>query len=362
MIRNLDLMRAVAVLLVLVGHLMYFFQASVFPKLYSHGLNPYAIGRWGVLIFFVHTSFVLMSSIERQIERMPEAPVIPVFYVRRMFRIYPLSILVVLFVTISHIPVWDFKGVFREAHLHPSQILENVFLVQNLRHTDSAVAVLWSLPFEMQMYLILPVLFFVVSKSRTILPMLGVWACTALLARASFHFGKLDFLVFAPCFIPGVLAYKLTKNHRAVLPFVLWPAAFGCLTLAYVLSPAYTTNSLNRNGWFCCLCLGLAIPWFREMPEGWLQWICNRIARYSYGIYLLHLVCLWLAFGVLSGIPMFARWIVFLVSTAGSSVLVYHTVEAPMIAMGNRWIKPRAPQPLPQVEMETPTPEFQAEL
>ena len=58
---NLDFLRAVAVLIVVVAHVTYFFGIL---RLGSLDLLP--IGFWGVLIFFVHTSLVLMLSLERQ--------------------------------------------------------------------------------------------------------------------------------------------------------------------------------------------------------------------------------------------------------------------------------------------------------
>jgi hypothetical protein len=56
---NLDLLRSFAVLCVLVFHLLLFFGHGRVP----HGAG--SLGHWGVLVFFVHTSIVLMASIER---------------------------------------------------------------------------------------------------------------------------------------------------------------------------------------------------------------------------------------------------------------------------------------------------------
>src|SRR5271170_7540516 len=86
---NLDFLRAVAVLLVLFGHLTYY-----------HGLTdlgPLSItlmGDMGVKIFFVHTCFVLMLSLERQWRNQAPTELFSSFIVRRIFRIYPLSVCV----------------------------------------------------------------------------------------------------------------------------------------------------------------------------------------------------------------------------------------------------------------------------
>ena len=89
---NLDLLRTVAVTLVFVDHLA---GAADF-----RGLGD--IGRLGVLIFFVHTSLVLMLSLERL--GLSGFRLYFTFLVRRIFRIYPLSILVVLTVVLFRDP------------------------------------------------------------------------------------------------------------------------------------------------------------------------------------------------------------------------------------------------------------------
>src|SRR5277367_3572885 len=92
---NLDLLRAVAVLSVYFSHL-----AAVF---HHHSFG--SLGRFGVIIFFVHTSFVLMASLQRlDTIAGSDRSLALAFWVRRIFRIYPLSVLFVLLVPIFHIP------------------------------------------------------------------------------------------------------------------------------------------------------------------------------------------------------------------------------------------------------------------
>src|SRR5262245_53945778 len=89
---NLDILRAVAVLTVVVDHLV--------PTLRFHGyevprlvqLLTFHIGHAGVLAFFVHTSLVLMYSLDRTGGAAGSAPWFGRFYLRRGLRIYPLAI------------------------------------------------------------------------------------------------------------------------------------------------------------------------------------------------------------------------------------------------------------------------------
>src|ERR1039457_4755647 len=83
---NLDLLRAAAVMSVYFAHLHTNLSGQ-------HSDLPWHFGQLGVLMFFVHTSLVLMMSMERMVAN---ANFIPGFYVRRWFRIYPLSIFCVL--------------------------------------------------------------------------------------------------------------------------------------------------------------------------------------------------------------------------------------------------------------------------
>lgn len=93
---NLDLLRAIAVLLVLVQHLC--------KRMYVDRIGWIAtssLGHFGVLLFFVHTSLVLMYSMDRSGLTGPS--LLKNFYIRRIFRIYPLSILTVLVAFLLHL-------------------------------------------------------------------------------------------------------------------------------------------------------------------------------------------------------------------------------------------------------------------
>lgn len=76
---NLDFLRSVAVLMVLIDHLC---------RHYHHDfVGPVAVvdvGYFGVLLFFVHTSLVLMRSMERS--RLWGGALLTNFYVRRIFQ------------------------------------------------------------------------------------------------------------------------------------------------------------------------------------------------------------------------------------------------------------------------------------
>lgn len=325
---NLDLLRSCAVLFVFVAHLM-----EAFPDFHIGSHQFGYLGLWGVLLFFVHTSLVLMFSLERQQQRWANQPIYWSFLIRRCFRIYPLSILMVLFVVAFALPVGTMRGgQFLAIHPGWSGLFANLLLIQNIVFGWSVLAPLWSLPYEMQMYLLLPALYLLARFTKTLFPLLAVWIVSLLLALVTPFLqtrGLPDVLLYLPCFIPGIIAYKLSKLSNPRLPAFLWPV---CI---FVISAAYLPHPSSWRGPVCCLLVGLLAPQFQELSNVLLQRIFHSIARYSYGIYLTHWICIWFAFRKLGGLPLWEQWAVLAITATLSPVILYHAVEAPMIRLGN---------------------------
>ena len=176
----------------------------------------------GVLFFFVHTSLVLLLSMQRtKADKLTLG-----FYIRRAFRIYPLCwtcIILVLatgFTDVAHEKIvqmgWRGIGV-------------NMLLVQNAIRYPNVEMPLWSLPWEVQMYLFLPAFYLFLKKyPRRIVP-LAIWiaataqaiAFTTLNVPRAFHAA-----IFPPMFIGGMIAYRLLGQGRVQFPSFVWPLAY----------------------------------------------------------------------------------------------------------------------------------------
>src|SRR6202041_1656705 len=89
-----------------------------------------------------------------------------------------------------------------------------------------------------------------------------------------------------------------------------------------------------ETGWFICFAIGIAVCLFREMAENPITRLTKRIARYSYGIYLLHYFAIWIAFVVCRHWIAGLQIAVFVSVLVSLSVILYHTVEAPLISAG----------------------------
>lgn len=327
---NLDLLRSIAVSFVVLSHLVLFFGKD---QAYL-GLVP--LGRWGVLMFFVHTSLVLMLSLERQSRRQRGEALFWGFMLRRVFRILPLSCLVVLVIVLLKLPVAHLReGRFVGVPLTGVGVLENLLLVQNLTHTDSVEAPLWSLPFEMQMYLLLPGLYWMTRRLKKPVAVFVGWVIIALACRLAWRLAlrySFDLVEFVPCFLSGIAAYALIclRSHSPRWPFAVWVGVISACTAFYLARPTIIV------GWVCCLAIGVAAAHCADMKSTVLARISHLIARYSYGVYLLHFICIWVGFVELRGLPLPGRVAAFLLTTAFLPVLLYHTVEAPMIRFGSR--------------------------
>ncbi len=315
---NLDLLRSIAVALVVVEHTLLALKIH-----WIGGWNLAWLGVVGVFMFFVHTSLVLMWSLERN-------PYVLGFYLRRFFRIYPLAVAILLLVVFFHIPsMHDAEGntFFEMPRLR--SLGENLLLIQNIHGGQNIWGVMWSLPFEVQMYVLLPFLYFFVRKNFFLWPILLLWLITADYNHSQFrHIEGLPFLSSVPYFLAGVIAYILFAKIRPRLPWFLLPVAIAGLLVCFMTRPSW------QAGWFLTLPLGLLLPQFKQVQAKWIVRSSHEIARYSYGIYLTHPIAIVIGVNLMPGYPMALRISALLLSLGLMSAAAHHTIERPMIRFG----------------------------
>jgi peptidoglycan/LPS O-acetylase OafA/YrhL len=315
---NLDLLRSFAVLYVVLGHLLTQYPAPVPPQISFLGIT-------GVFIFFTHTCLVLMWSLQRK-------PHIVDFYIRRAFRIYPAAIVVILITVFFQLPALnaDVKTGFQYIHPGALEILANLLLVHNI-HFRPIVGVTWSLPLEVQMYILLPFLFFFVIRNMVLWPLLLLWCLTAVTVHAALgHTPSTNLVLCILYFLPGIMAYVGFNRWRARIPSGLFPFFQIGLTVALL------TRASFYNAWFFCLVLGLSLPLFKQISSLKVRWIVQQIAKYSYGIYLTHTFANYLGIVVLRNHALALRLSVIVICICVFSALLYHLVEKPMIDLGVR--------------------------
>jgi peptidoglycan/LPS O-acetylase OafA/YrhL len=325
LIPNLDLLRACAVLFVLADHILFSLGVR-----WISTTDMEWLGRLGVLFFFVHTCCVLMNSMERH----KGQGLIWRFFVRRAFRIYPLSIVAVL---LAMIPP-------HEPALRTAQWLSNLALMQNLTFSPDAFGTLWSLPLEVQMYFFLPFIFLWMRHSKSLWPLLGLFAISIPLALwQPHHVARATVLAFVPAFLPGVIAYWLFRQQLQRLPGWGVPILIGLITVAFLRHPGWSFPA-----WAACLALGVTIPLFRQISIPQVNRITFEVAKYSYGIYLSHsLLQVWMH-------PTWMTLPLYLLLMAAASVAAYHAIEYPFIRLGQHFTRDMSAVPPMAAHAEIP--------
>jgi peptidoglycan/LPS O-acetylase OafA/YrhL len=313
----------IAVLIVFFSHLIMVFGRLDDPIATSFDLR--GLAQTGVLIFFIHTSLVLMMSLER----MHGPHIILKFYIRRAFRIYPLAIVMIVIVLVLRIPPH-----FETEYLQPgwSTVWENLLLVQNLFHAPEIVGPMWSLPLEVQMYLLLPLLYVIARRIST-------YAGAIALLGSGFvvwYFAR-SVVQFAPWFFMGISAYCL---YRFVKPH-LSPALYGVCVLLFAGVQPMTHQLMPgdyRSGWVLWIAgifLTLSLPHFHEIRSPFLRKIAHIVATYSYSIYLVHVPIMTLAFQWFSG-TLLVQWLYFVLLMILTPLFLYHGLELPLIRAGSQ--------------------------
>jgi peptidoglycan/LPS O-acetylase OafA/YrhL len=352
---NLDFLRSIAVLSVFATH--YYDIRTGAGAMWS---IPWHLGQFGVMIFFVHTSLVLMWSLERTSTQGHRlfAP----FYARRAFRIYPLSMTCVVF------------AYFFDAQWFPVNFWHNLTLTQYVLFHGHKVSVpptvtpLWTLPLEIEMYIALPMLFLLL-RNRPVKLLVAIWgasiAAAYMLSPNGDVTGAFTIFKYIPCFLGGVMAWRLMRvRYYRPLPAWLWPVAIAAASCIWMrANERYMPLCIAALG----MSLGLAIPLFREIQSKAVRSVSQTMARYSYGIYLSHFpIMLYVMnsdqhhwFKIIPPMPVMRHYggpihaFLVVLFTGIASLALYHGIEEPGIRLGRRvarWLT--NPHDDQQVEMD----------
>lgn len=149
---GLDGIRAVAVLMVVVGH------ASKFPQFPAvvRDLLVLDIARFGVTIFFVLSGFLITTLLLDERARTGRVSLRD-FYLRRTVRIFPAAYLYIASASLAALAGW--------VALAPGDVLHAVTYTMNYHHDRAwTLGHLWSLAVEEQFYLLWPLAFLLAGR------------------------------------------------------------------------------------------------------------------------------------------------------------------------------------------------------
>jgi peptidoglycan/LPS O-acetylase OafA/YrhL len=362
---ELDLLRFVAFVLVFCHHLL--------PDRPPAGVHPawidnlyltvkYASGN-GLCLFFLLSSYLITELLLRERESTGSIHM-KAFYVRRVLRIWPLyfaflgfGYLLGLVVPVLHISI--------------PFVLQYVLLVGNLAFyhhytTLSPLGPLWSISVEEQFYLCWPFLARSAGKRGLLILSLALIPISMIAsAWLAFHAAKPGIAIWTnsftefECFgVGALLALGLHKKE-----WKAGVAARGALVAlcaaAWFVSDGilhYKRDQLLANrdlmvqvGGFQLVVLGCGLIFLAmlSMPLGRWSKPLVYLGRISYGLYVFHILCRYIAMRVFSlahvqnttvlGLPNTAMLTLAFALTATMAILSYNFFEKPFLRMKSRF-------------------------
>jgi peptidoglycan/LPS O-acetylase OafA/YrhL len=191
------------------------------------------------------------------------------------------------------------------------------------------------------MYIVLPLLFRLASSRRAIVSLLAlIVAFSGLALIVERQAGPPFILSYVPCFLSGVLAYRL-RHTSPFLPSALWPF----FVILWIALRAPVRGPIGLSGWLATVLLGAVIYCFHDSTNLLWNGAMRIIARYSYGVYLAHIPAMWLVFYVLPVNSLAVSILLWLAGTAAGAVCAYHLLEEPMINAGRAISNRLLPEP-----------------
>jgi peptidoglycan/LPS O-acetylase OafA/YrhL len=315
------------------------------------------IGEWGVDLFFVISGFVMIVSTWNEFA----TPAISLrFLVRRVTRIYPAYWLVMLPILALFLVRPDM--VDGSQTIRPNIAASFLLFPQ---YGKPLLTVSWTLVYEMFFYLVFAVV--LAFDRRWCVPLIGAWCVLTLAGAAVTHDASNPYLrVYAgPMlveFVFGVLVGFLTKLRGPVFPVASVIVGVAALLAIDVTAPTLMASYGLQTHELRFLWIGIPVALIlngfvgMELRRGWVvpPWL-QTIGNASYSLYLWH-VPLIILVGRLSahhvrtlGNPfVHAAWLAGVyVFVFGTSILIYRTVERPMLRFFGHFLRSKMPPPSP---------------
>lgn len=327
---NLDLFRSAALLLVLAEPLL---RLALARPDAGEGIVPVALGRLGILCFFVHLGWTSVAAM--QASGRAGGALLRWSWVRRAFRLFPVAMIVMLAVLALRIPPSP-AATFAAPSM--MQLASNLTLTMNLTYAAPLLDPLWAIPVAWQVGLALPLLFLFLARAPERHPG-RVALCVAAAIGAGWALPllsqRLEVARFVPCILAGLVGFVVAQRAGPRLPAGAGAPLFAALVLGYVLVERATPTTHHPvQQWGASLLLGVLLASVAE-ARGTLAGTARHVARYAYAAYAWHPAALWLAFSRLD-LPGPLRWAVAFASLAVLAIATHHLVEAPMLRVGAR--------------------------
>lgn len=278
-ISSLDGLRAISIILVLLGHLA---GTRGFPssfKIFEHYAN------FGVHVFFIISGYLITGLLLREREQSSRIDLLE-FYRRRFYRIFPPAYLYMFVVTII---AWRI--------LKTSDIAAAFLYFSNYHDGPWPLGHLWSLSVEEQFYLIWPAILALFFAARTRVLVLATVCCPLLrivLQLTGCRFVDTGFFTVFDAIAAGCLLSIYWKDLQRFDKFLLSKWALVCplialaLPLQYFGGPRWLHHIFFASG-LTVMHLAIALCLYNAVRMEWrvlnivpVVWV----GQVSYGLYL----------------------------------------------------------------------------
>jgi peptidoglycan/LPS O-acetylase OafA/YrhL len=366
----LDVLRGIGALAVVGEHMLKWLLPELRPFWFNLGL-------FGVFVFFLISGYIIPASLEHHGD-------VRAFWISRIFRLYPLYLLVIGLVLLMALWV----PVRPEVPRHPSAVAAHATMLLDVVHTGALADPMWTLSYEMVFYLLVTALFVggVHRRSGALAVALGLVAvCAGLVLSRPLLPGPWPALVSCAVFVAGLAcvisgrfrvsgAYALGIMAVVLLIFGSFVPWFGAAVLAVMFTGTAVYRWQSGSGGLvpvaCSTGLVAVAPvwsiqagWWWVQPDVWITTIALAggsfvlammlrarampraliwLGLISYSVYLLHMPLLRLLAAVAGdpgGWPVVvqaATAVGYLAVVVGLSWLTYRFVEAPAQRLGKR--------------------------
>lgn len=311
---NLDVLRSIAALMVLLSHILSEYLSIYFPNAlwYTNPVAQFFLrnGGFGVQIFFALSGFLITYLL---LSEMKDTGTINLrhFLIRRVLRIWPVYFLVVFFVFIVYGGVKSVLGMtspIHESFLMSLFFLSNYDLIgilsDSTKYANGMLSLTWSVSVEEQFYLIWPLLFVLVTLKRVQFAIISV-IVIGILFMFSWH-DDMDLVYhhtisnFVFLGTGALVAYLHIFNNRNLEFFMifskkLWLLIIFILLIILIFSNSYLiTYSYGSVIYFVIkaiflffLLLLLTANVQRPFELSNITFLKN-MAIYTYGLYMYH--------------------------------------------------------------------------
>lgn len=347
---NLDGLRFVAVLLVIIHHIEQLKSIFGIP---NHWDSPFVqiIGEQGVVLFFVLSGF-LITYLMLEEEKWTGTIKVGNFYLRRILRIWPLYFLIVFIalailpqIPMFVLPGFDHEYVYRD---WLKKVLLFLFFLPNLVSPLAGIvpfaAQTWSIGTEEQFYLAWPMVMKNIKKHRIALMLLIIFGYI-FVARALYS-SRTDFLPYKGYFntfwlvfnidcmaIGGFFAILLHSKHKLLKYFNNNYVFYASLVLvSYMLSKGINIQHLYKESY--ALFFGLLILNFAANPDIRISLetaFIKYLGKISYGLYMYHPIAIVAILTLLRSVGGLNDYVIYPLSLAlsiGIAALSYEYFES----------------------------------